>query len=139
MGKRVFAICDNQEAANKAMIEAQVELLLMHGEKGFEDLVLSNTTEQALKRFAKLVDWPPHLTAKYTDPESAAAAALSDYFGGSKANWGIADFLAQCEEDEIPQWLREACIEIKTACTPAPAVGAAGGAPAAPAAAAAGA
>src|SRR3546814_11542164 len=55
IGKRVFAICDKQDAANKALIEAQVDVLLMHDEKGFEDLVLKNTTEEALKRFAKLV------------------------------------------------------------------------------------
>ena len=61
--------------------------------------------------------------------------ALSDYFGWTKANWGIADFLAQCTEAEIPQWLRDACIALKAACTPAPAAGADGGAPADPAAA----
>lgn len=122
LGKRVFAICDMQDAANKAQIEAQVELLLMHDEKGFEDLVLKNTTEEALKRFAKLIDWPPDLTARYPDVEAAAGAALSDYFSRSKANWGIADFLAQCDEHEIPQWLRNACINLKAACTPAPTV-----------------
>lgn len=135
IGKRVFAICDKQDAANKALIEAQVDVLLMHDEKGFEDLVLKNTTEEALKRFAKLVDWPPHLTANHPDVEAAAPAALSDYFGWTKANWGIADFLAQCSEAEIPEWLRDACIRLKTTCTPAPAAGADGGAPAAPAAA----
>ena len=122
LGKRVFAICDKQDATNKAQIEAQVELLLMHDEKGFEDLVLKNTTEEALKRFAKLIDWPPDLTAKEISGRGGAAgAALSDYFSRSKANWGIADFLAQCGDDEIPQWLRNACIKLKTACTPAPA------------------
>jgi putative ATP-dependent endonuclease of OLD family len=135
IGKRVFAICDKQDAANKALIEAQVDVLLMHDEKGFEDLVLKNTTEEALKRFAKLVDWPPHLTAKYPDVEATAPAALSDYFGWTKANWGIADFLAQCSEVEIPEWLRDACIRLKTACTRAPAAGTDGGAPAGPAAA----
>lgn len=134
IGKRVFAICDKQDAANKALIEAQIDVLLMHDEKGFEDLVLKNTTEEALKRFAKLVDWPPHLTAKHPDVEAAAPAALSDYFGWTKANWGIADFLAQCSEAEIPQWLRDACIRLKTICTLVPAPGADGGAPAAPAA-----
>lgn len=117
LGKRVFAICDKQDAANKALIEAQVDVPLIHDEKGFEDLVLKNTTEEALKRFAKLVDWPPHLAAKYQDVE--APAALSDYFGWTKANWGIADFLAQCSEAEIPQWLRDSCIRLKTACMPA--------------------
>ncbi|MBA5775643.1 AAA family ATPase [Stappia sp. F7233] len=123
LGRRVFAICDKQEAANKALIEAQVELLLMHDEKGFEDLVLKNTTQEALKRFAKLIDWPPHLTAKYPDLEASATEALRDYFGWTKANWGIADFLAQCSEAEIPAWLREACVAIKDTCAPGPAGG----------------
>lgn len=127
LGKRVFAICDKQDAANKALIEAQVDVPLMHEEHGFEELVLKNTTEEALKRFAKIVDWPPHLAAKYQDVEAAAPAALSDYFGWTKANWGIADFLAQCSEAEIPQWLRDSCIRLKTACMPA--AGTDGGAP----------
>ena len=135
IGKRVFAICDKQDAANKGLIEAQVDVLLMYDEKGFEDLVLKNTTEEALRRFAKLVDWPPHLTTKYPDVEATAPAAISDYFHWTKANWGIADFLAQCSEPEIPKWLREACIRLKTACTGAPAAGADGGALAAPVAA----
>ncbi|HMR37002.1 MAG TPA: AAA family ATPase [Paracoccus sp. (in: a-proteobacteria)] len=129
LGKRVFAICDKQDAANQALIEAQVELLLMHKEKGFEDLVLKNTTEDAVRRFAKLIDWPPHLTAKYPDVEASAAIAIRDYFGWTKANWGIADFLAQCSEAEIPAWLREACIAVKDICTPAPAAAEGGEAP----------
>ncbi|TVR84994.1 MAG: DUF2813 domain-containing protein [Rhodospirillales bacterium] len=129
LGKRVFAISDKQDAANKALIEAQVELLLMHDEKGFEELVLKNTTEEALKRFSKLVDWPPHLTAKYPDVEASASAALRDYFGWTKANWGIADFLAQCSEAEIPAWLRDACIAVKGICVPAPAAAEGGEAP----------
>ena len=120
IGKRVFAICDKQDDRNKALIEAQVDLLLMHDEKGFEDLVLKNTSEEALKRFARLVDWPPHLATKYPDVEMVAPAALRDYFGWTKANWGIADFLAQCNEAEIPKWLRDACIRLKTICMPAP-------------------
>jgi putative ATP-dependent endonuclease of the OLD family len=132
LGKRVFAICDKQDAENKALIDAQVELLLMHDEKHFEDLVIENTTEQALKRFAKLIDWPPHLTAKYHDVGAADATALCDYFSWSKANWGIADFLAQCDEDEIPRWLRDACIKLKIACITV--AGAEAGVPAAPAA-----
>ena len=128
IGKQVFAICDKQDAANTALIEAQVDMLLMHDEKGFENLVLKNTTEEALKHFAGLVDWPPHLMAKYPDVEAVAPAALSDYFGWSKANWGIADFLAQCSEAEIPKWLRDACIRLKTICMPAPAAFAEGGA-----------
>ncbi len=119
LGKRTFAICDKQEEANKALIEAQVELLLMHDEKGFEDLVLKGTTEEALKRFAQQLDWPSHLAQKYPAPETQAEAALRDYFSWSKGNWGIADFLAQCSEEEVPEWLRDAALKLKAACTPA--------------------
>ncbi len=119
LGKRVFAICDKQDAANAALIGAQVEFILMHEEQGFEDLVLNNTTVEALTRFATLVDWPPHLMEKHPDVTGGAQAAVADYFGWTKANWGIADFLAQCSEAEIPPWLRDACIQLKTTCTPA--------------------
>lgn len=118
LGKRVFAICDRQDAPNKALIEAQVNMVLMHNAKGFEDLVINNTTEDALKRFAKLVDWPPDLLAKYPNPEANVVDAMRAYFDRTKANWGIADFLAQCSETEIPAWLRQACVAIKEACEP---------------------
>jgi putative ATP-dependent endonuclease of OLD family len=120
LGKRTFAICDKQEDAAKAAIEAEVELLFMHGEKGIEDLILRNTTQGALERFAGALDWPPHLLVKFPNPKVQALAALKEYFGWSKGNWGIAEFLAQCSENEIPMWLREACVSLKHACDPPP-------------------
>jgi putative ATP-dependent endonuclease of OLD family len=121
LGKRTFAMCDKQDDGTRALIEAQVEILLMHEESGFENLVLKGTPEEAIKRFAKLIDWPPHLKTKYPDPELQAADALADYFAWSKGTWGVADFLAQCSEAEIPNWLREASLKLKEACIPAPA------------------
>ena len=123
LGKRTFAVCDKQEDENKARIEAQVDRLLMHEEKGFEDMVLKGTTEAALKRFVMLIDWPQHLAQKYPDPETQAATALAEYFLWSKGTWGIADFLNQCSEAEIPAWLRDAAVKLKAACILAPAVG----------------
>lgn len=130
LGKRAFAICDKQEETNKVLIQAQVELLLMHDEKSFEDLVLKGTTEDALKRFAKQLDWPSHLAQKYPAPEAQAETALGDYFSWSKGNWGIADFLAQCNEAEIPEWLRNAAQQLKAACLPASVAGGEDDAPA---------
>lgn len=118
LGKKTFAICDMQKAANKALIEEQVEILLMHEEKGFENLVINGTTHEALIRFAKQLDWPQHLALKYPDVDARAQAALKDYFSWSKGNWGIADFLAQCSEEEVPEWLRNAALELKEACAP---------------------
>ncbi len=120
LGKRIFAVCDKQSDEQKALIEAHVDLLLMHEEKRFEDLILKGTTEAALKRFAGLIEWPQHLTQKYPNPEAQPAEALTEYFLKSKGNWGVADFLAQCNEDEIPDWIRNACLSLKTACTSAP-------------------
>ena len=118
LGKRTFAICDKQTPAAQVAIEAQVERLFMHQEKGIEDLILKNTTQTALERFADALDWPPHLAAKYPDPKAEVQAALKEYFGWSKGNWGIADFLTQCSETEIPQFLRDACIDLKNLCDP---------------------
>jgi putative ATP-dependent endonuclease of OLD family len=120
LGKRTFALCDKQTDAAKAAIEAQVERLFMHDEKGVEDLILKNTTQAALERFSDQLDWPPHLLAKYPDPKAQAVAALGAYFSWSKGNWGIAEFLAQCSEAEIPQWLRDACVTLKALCDPPP-------------------
>ena len=53
-------------------------------------------------------------------PSPQAATALEEYFGWSKGNWGIADFLSQCAENEIPVWVREACIALKGLCDPPP-------------------
>ena len=119
LGKQTFAICDKQEEANKALIEAQVELLLTHEENGFEDLILKGTTKDALKRFANQLNWPQHLAQKYPDIEAHLDTALRDYFSWSKGNWGITDFLAQCSKEEVPEWLRDAALKLKTACTPA--------------------
>lgn len=113
LGKTVYAVCDKQTANNEAKIKAQVDELFMHEEKGIEDLVLKNTTNDALERFADLLTWPQHIIQKYPDPKADIVNAIRDYFSWKKGNWGLADFLAQCSENEIPQWMREICIRIK--------------------------
>jgi putative ATP-dependent endonuclease of OLD family len=120
LGKQTFALCDKQADDKKALIEAQVERLYMHEEHGFEALVLKNTTDAALIRFAGTFSWPPHLLVKHPHPAVATnvRAALSDYFAAKKGEWGVADFLAQCMEDEIPQWLRDCCTSLKAICEP---------------------
>lgn len=120
LGKRTFALCDKQIPENQALIEAEVELLLMHDKNGIEDLVLEGTTKAALERFANTLTWPPHLLQTYPEPVAQVHDALRAYFGWAKGNWGVADFIAQCSEDEIPQWLRAACGRLMQVCDPAP-------------------
>lgn len=121
LGKRTFGLCDKQTDPAKAAIEAQVERLFMHDEKGIEDLILKNTTQESLERFSDALDWPLHILGKYPDPKTNLIPALKEYFGWAKGNWGIADFLGQCSEAEIPLWIRDACITLKAICDPPPA------------------
>ncbi len=117
LGKKTFALCDKQSDESKTLIESQVEVILMHQEKGFENLILNNTTETALQRFARLIDWPQHLLQKYPNPEKQASTAVPEYLRKYKGEGVCADFLAQCYETEIPKWLRDACIQLKATCT----------------------
>jgi putative ATP-dependent endonuclease of OLD family len=118
LGKRVFGLCDKQDMEAEAAIAIEVEALFMHEEHGFEELVLKNTTEDALQRYAAAVVWPQHLQHKHPVPENVVHAALADLFKWGKANWIAADFLAQCFEAEIPEWLRDKAAELKTLCDP---------------------
>ena len=117
LGKVVFALCDKQTAAAEQAIKEQVDILYMHDEVGFEDLVLNGTTDAALIRFAAQLAWPQHLAGKYPQRDQNIRAAIGDYFRWSKANYGVADFLAQCQEDEIPEWLRETCKNLRMLCS----------------------
>jgi putative ATP-dependent endonuclease of OLD family len=90
----------------------------MHDEKGFEDLILKNTSEAALRRFVKAVKWPPHLVREFPDPEANTEQALRALFDRRKGDAGVADFLVQCTEAEIPEWVRESCIRLQEACVP---------------------
>ncbi|WP_237232069.1 ATP-dependent nuclease [Sinorhizobium meliloti] len=118
LGKRTFAICDLQTPTAEKTIRDTVEELFMHGEKGIEDLVLKNTTQAAMVRFAGAVDWPQHILEKYPAPQTQARDALREYFRWSKGTWGIADFLAQCDEADVPAFFREACVRLKELCEP---------------------
>jgi putative ATP-dependent endonuclease of OLD family len=118
LGKDTFAFCDKQSPGQEAKILGAVKMLFMHNENDFEDLVLKNTTQAALERFANGLEWPPHLKTKYPDLKKNTSAALTDYFNWSKGNWGMADYLTQCNEAEIPKWLRDVCLALKVQCLP---------------------
>lgn len=114
LGKTVYGICDKQSPESEAKIEDRVDELFMHTETGFEDLVMKNTTLDALCRFANILEWPDHILQIHPDPLEEVDTALRRYFKWSKGNWGLADFLAQCDKDEIPQWLQETCKRIRS-------------------------
>ncbi len=119
LGKTVFAVCDSQTPESQKAIEGQVAKLFMHDESDLEKLVLKNTPKVAMERFIDALQVPPHLKSKYADPKASAAAFLADYFDWSKGNWGMAEFLSQCSEDEIPEWIRQTCQSLRGLCQPA--------------------
>ena len=45
---------------------------------------------------------------------------MAELFEWGKANWVSADFLAQCSEAEVPEWLRQKAAELKELCDPQP-------------------
>ena len=112
LGKEVFAVCDKQSPKNEKEIRKQVTKLFMHSEKGFEDLVINDTSEEAIEGFIEVVDLPPRLQGEDRPP----AEVLRDYFKRGKGDSAIADFLSQCDEDEIPEWIRETCRELREMC-----------------------
>ena len=118
LGKTVYGVCDKQSIENKDTIRAKIDVLFMHSESGFEDLILNNTTEAALRRFSDFVTWPPHLSKRYPQPKTDVVSAVGDFFRWTKGDLGIADFLAQCAEDEIPEWLRGCCIKLRELAQP---------------------
>ena len=113
IGKTVYGFCDRQKNANKELIESNVDKLFMHSEKGFENLVMKNTTQKALKKFAKSLDWPQDIKTQYPDLNNQFEEALTAYFRDKKGIGGVADFLSQCTEKQIPEWLRKCCIELR--------------------------
>jgi putative ATP-dependent endonuclease of the OLD family len=118
LGKSVYAVCDQQEPASQAKIEASVTKLFMHGESDIEKLVLKNTTQAALDRFIDAIQWPPHLVTAFPNPKSNPVDALGKFFEWSKGNLGLAEFIAQCNEAEIPDWIRQMCRDLRDLCEP---------------------
>jgi putative ATP-dependent endonuclease of the OLD family len=120
IGKRTFALCDVQDATAQAKINAQVEHMYMHSEKGIESLVLKNTPQAAMERFCDVIQWPAGLAETFPNPKRDAFNALMAYFAKKKGDLGVAEYLAQCSEAEFPQWIRDACAHLKGICMPAP-------------------
>ena len=113
LNKTVFALCDKQAVQEAEEIEKAVEQLFMHDEKGFEKLIVKGTTADAINKYIQqtFIDWPDKLKRKYPDPKIDPQAALIDYFIKTKADGTIADFLGQCNETEIPKWVKKCVCE----------------------------
>jgi putative ATP-dependent endonuclease of the OLD family len=115
LGKTVFAVFDKQGTAELAAIKTAVDHPYESQTKGFEDLILTQTSELALRAFAAAVvasgDWPPHLAAKA--PTAATLLnelqdALKAYFAWTKGSGDAGDLLASCgKAEDMPAYVRD--------------------------------
>lgn len=128
LGKKVFAVYDKQaDPARQAQIVASVDHPYEAPTKGFEALLLNETAETALRRFAtQLVvdgEWPQHLAAEMPQPWTPLAdlrSSLGKYLGWSKGSGGAADLVGICAEDEMPATLKTVLAAIKNIAQPLP-------------------
>lgn len=128
LGKVVFAVFDKQTPAALALIVAAVDHANESPTKGFEDLVLHEVSETALRAYVTAVvtagEWPPHL-ATHT-PTAATSlpdlrAVLSQYFGWAKGGGDAGDLLASCATvNDMPEYVRATLVAIKNVVEPPP-------------------
>jgi len=115
LGKTVFAVFDKQDATQLAAIEMAVDYAYESQTKGFEELVLTQSSEVALRTYAALVvtagDWPPHLAAKTPTaltPLSDLREVLGEYFKWSKGSGDAGDLLVTCTSTaDMPEFIRD--------------------------------
>jgi putative ATP-dependent endonuclease of the OLD family len=123
LGKTVFAVYDKQaDAAKHAQIKASVDFAFEAPSKGFEVLLLNETAEPALRRFAAMLvsdgEWPGHLTAHAPQPGTPLADlrnALQKYLVWAKGSGGAADLVSMCTLAEMPATVKAVHAAIKRA------------------------
>lgn len=119
LNKIVFAIFDQQDEDARALIESAVDYPYEAPETGIEKVILNFSDIIALRRYAlQLVEddeWPTHLST-YTPTSDTSdeeiKEALMAYFKWSKGSGGIADFLEQCDEKEMPDFICNTILSI---------------------------
>ena len=128
LGKKVFAVYDRQnDAAQKAQIDAAIDHPFEASSAGFEDLILNETAEPALRRFAADLavsgEWPSHLAGCKPDPATPLPelrAALKKYLNWGKGSGNAGDLLAGCSVPEMPTSVKDTLAKIKQIVHPAP-------------------
>lgn len=119
LGKTVFAVFDKQTDESRENINSSTDYAYEAPEKGFENVIVNGSNETALRRYASfLVDnneWPTHLDSIKPTPDMTIEnlkVSLSRYFKWAKGSGSAADFLNQCNEDEIPDHIVNTLKEI---------------------------
>jgi putative ATP-dependent endonuclease of OLD family len=128
LGKQTFAVFDKQhDETQRTAIIAAIDHPIEAPANGFEDLLLGETAEAALRRFGEgLVasgEWPSHLSRCKPDPSMAiedVRRALKEYLCWSKGDGGTADLVGLCSEAEMSGTVRDAILKIRSIVSPPP-------------------
>jgi putative ATP-dependent endonuclease of OLD family len=121
LGKVTFAVFDKQDdAAQQAAIFEAIDHPFEISTKGFEDLLLAETAETALRRFGgELIasgEWPGHLSEVKPVPSMSLVelrGALKLYLRWSKGSAGAADLIGLCTLEEMPATVKATVSSIK--------------------------
>lgn len=120
LGKKVFAVFDKQEAVALQAIQLSVDHPFESQHNGFEGLVLAQTAEAALRRYAHAIvssgDWPPsmaNITPTTTCDTQQLQAALAKYLAHTKGAGSVADLLYQCTAAEMPAFIVQTIRQVK--------------------------
>lgn len=125
LGKTVFAVFDKQSDATREEILASTHFAYEAEEHGIENVVLKLSKSEALRRYAlflaESVEWPQHLAEYKPDTQMnnlEISESLFKYFKWSKGSGTLADFLVQCNEDEIPEFFKSTISSIVSIINP---------------------
>ncbi|KYG79378.1 ATP-dependent endonuclease [Roseivirga seohaensis] len=125
LGKEVFGVFDQQTDESRAAIEAVIDHPYEAPEDKFEKVVLNQTAESGLRKFAlslvEIDEWPPHLTDRTPTEEMSfedLKETLKRYFNWSKGSGTAADLFSICSIHEIPEYVKSTLEAIKNIVDP---------------------
>lgn len=112
LGKQVFAIFDLQEATAREQINCSIAFPYENPEAGFEELLLKQCSETALRRFAASLvsegSWPNYLYSEQPNPSDTTLELvnkLRKYLIKKKGEGACSELLESCELSEMPKFL----------------------------------
>lgn len=104
--KNTFAIFDNQDENASKEIADSVDYPYESPEKGIENVILKGSKINALRRYALSLGRSDEIS------DEEIAIFLKEHFKSQKGSGAIADFLSQCTEEEMPDFLVETVKDI---------------------------
>lgn len=120
LGKVVYAAFDKQDDDVSQAIAEVVDYPFEAAEKGMERIVVNQTEESALRRFANTLvndnEWPTHLASSKPTPSMLLLdlkSSLFEFFKAKKGQGYAADLIAQCLENEVPSFVKEVLSKTK--------------------------